>query len=303
MKGYGPPVRLVRQEPRGGKQSALNLGAQQTSADILIFTDSSSLLTPGSLSRLLRHFADPDVGAASCVIEIDPIKYEALINPEQQSSANAPSAVSEGFYLDFDTTCRAQQSLIKSAIGCCGACYAIRRELYQPFHPADCDDMASAFNTLTSGKRVVMDNEAVVVMLPAKDRSTEFGRKVRTITGGIDTFWRYRQMLWQRGGWWFWWFFFSHKICRWLMPVSIWIVWACLLVGTLMGNYYFIAAWVMVTLAMLVSTLATGPMSHFGWPGPVKKVGFAFRSLNAGMVAWWKFLRGQKQTIWNPTKR
>ena len=55
-------VTLIRQEPRAGKTSALNLASTRAAGEILVFSDANSLYGSGALLSLVEPFADPDVG-------------------------------------------------------------------------------------------------------------------------------------------------------------------------------------------------------------------------------------------------
>ncbi len=59
-----PKIRIFTQ-PNGGKSVALNNGIRQAQNDILIAVDADTLLRPGTIEQLARHFADPKIGAVS----------------------------------------------------------------------------------------------------------------------------------------------------------------------------------------------------------------------------------------------
>ncbi len=51
VRGIGSPrVRLIRQEPRAGKTSALNLAMPETTGDIIVFSDANSLYAPDTVA-------------------------------------------------------------------------------------------------------------------------------------------------------------------------------------------------------------------------------------------------------------
>ena len=49
-------VRLIRQQPRAGKTSALNLSIEQALGDIIVFSDANSLYESDALEKLLANF-------------------------------------------------------------------------------------------------------------------------------------------------------------------------------------------------------------------------------------------------------
>jgi cellulose synthase/poly-beta-1,6-N-acetylglucosamine synthase-like glycosyltransferase len=56
-------VVLQRVEPCGGKTRALNRVIPRTHGDILVLSDANTMYWPDAIQKLVRHFADPSVGA------------------------------------------------------------------------------------------------------------------------------------------------------------------------------------------------------------------------------------------------
>lgn len=59
-----PRVRVLT-KPNGGKPAALNFGISATQAEIVIALDADTLFTRDTIAQLVRHFADPGVGAVA----------------------------------------------------------------------------------------------------------------------------------------------------------------------------------------------------------------------------------------------
>ena len=57
-------VRLLT-KPNSGKADALNLGLQHTQDEIYVGIDADTAIAPDAISRLVAHFADPEVGAVA----------------------------------------------------------------------------------------------------------------------------------------------------------------------------------------------------------------------------------------------
>lgn len=62
--GDRPNVRILSQ-PNGGKSSALNNAIAHARHDILIALDADTIFRAGTIGKLVRHFAEPSVGAVS----------------------------------------------------------------------------------------------------------------------------------------------------------------------------------------------------------------------------------------------
>jgi cellulose synthase/poly-beta-1,6-N-acetylglucosamine synthase-like glycosyltransferase/peptidoglycan/xylan/chitin deacetylase (PgdA/CDA1 family)/spore germination protein YaaH len=59
-----PRVRVFTQ-PNGGKPAALNFGIAQTQAEIVVALDADTVFTRDTIAKLIRHFADPQIGAVA----------------------------------------------------------------------------------------------------------------------------------------------------------------------------------------------------------------------------------------------
>ncbi|HIB78560.1 MAG TPA: glycosyltransferase, partial [Flavobacteriales bacterium] len=60
-----PRVRLIRQEPRQGKATALGVGFREAKFEMLVLTDANVVFAPDAIRQLMRHFADPQVGVVT----------------------------------------------------------------------------------------------------------------------------------------------------------------------------------------------------------------------------------------------
>ncbi len=56
--------------PNGGKGRALNYGISQTTAEIIVTLDADTIVRPDAISKLVRHFADPSVGAVAGNVKV-----------------------------------------------------------------------------------------------------------------------------------------------------------------------------------------------------------------------------------------
>lgn len=68
-----PQVRYYRKE-NGGKASALNFGMQYVTGDVIIALDADTLFAQDTIGRLVRHFADPKIGAVAGNVRVGNVK-------------------------------------------------------------------------------------------------------------------------------------------------------------------------------------------------------------------------------------
>ncbi len=68
---YGDDSRLtILTKANGGKASALNLGIKECQGEIVVALDADTVFAPDTISRLVRHFADPTIGAVSGNVKV-----------------------------------------------------------------------------------------------------------------------------------------------------------------------------------------------------------------------------------------
>lgn len=199
-----PRVEMIERAERTGKSAGLNLAVSHCTADVLVFTDARQRFAEDAIARLVAHFADPQIGAVSGSLEIAP----------------AASATGAGVdaYWRYEKSLRAAESRWDSCVGCTGAIYALRRDLFAPI-PEDTllDDVIVPMQAAAQGARVIHDPTAVAFDPQTLEPEAEQRRKQRTLAGGFQMLFRYPAWLLPRGHR-LWWQLISHKYLRLLAP-------------------------------------------------------------------------------------
>lgn len=117
-------VRTIHFEHNQGKRAAMARGIRETTAEIIAFVDSDSVLEPAAMRNLVQRFADSRVGAACGHAEV--------LNP-RESLLTRMQAVR--YYVAFRVV-KAAESVF-GAVTCCSGCFAAyRREAIMPHLPA-----------------------------------------------------------------------------------------------------------------------------------------------------------------------
>ena len=125
----------------------------------------------------------------------------------------------EAGYVGYEMRIRALESATGGIVGASGSGYAIRRELHDiPLPQKLSRDFSAALTARKHGFRVVSVEDAICFV--PRTNSLQRECKVRTIARGIDTLMYQRRLLdpFRHGA--FAWKLWSHKVCRWLVPVS-----------------------------------------------------------------------------------
>jgi cellulose synthase/poly-beta-1,6-N-acetylglucosamine synthase-like glycosyltransferase/spore germination protein YaaH/peptidoglycan/xylan/chitin deacetylase (PgdA/CDA1 family) len=67
--GHNPAVRIIHQ-PNSGKSAALSHGLDEASSGILVTIDADTAVEPDAVSKLVRHFINPRVGAVAGNVKV-----------------------------------------------------------------------------------------------------------------------------------------------------------------------------------------------------------------------------------------
>jgi cellulose synthase/poly-beta-1,6-N-acetylglucosamine synthase-like glycosyltransferase len=194
-------VRLIAL-PRSGKATALNTAVAAATGEIVVFSDANSLYAPDAVRRLVRPFADPEVGGVA--------GNQVYLPPEGTDA----TAVGEGAYWQLDRLLKEAQSRSGSAIGATGAIYAIRRELFAPIPEGVTDDFVTSLRVVAQHRRLVFAADAVAYEPVSETREVEFGRRVRIMTRGLRCVLVMRELLDPRRHGFFALQLFSHKVLQ-----------------------------------------------------------------------------------------
>ena len=158
--------------PRNGKAFALTAAVEASRAEVLAFSDATSLWVTHALRALMRPFADERVGGVAG-------------DQRYARAGESDDAIGERSYWSFDRRLKQWQSRAGTVISATGAIYAVRRDLFQP-PPADAtDDFMVSTGVVAQGKRLVFAEDAIAFEFPAEGSAGEFRRKVRVTTRGL----------------------------------------------------------------------------------------------------------------------
>ncbi len=197
-----PRVKLVEFSERRGKPSVLNDLVPQCRAEIVLMADARQVFDPDCVARLLAHFTDETVGVVS---------GELVLRSE---GTQTTAAAGIGFYWRYEKFIRRCESRGRGVPGATGACYAIRKSLFQPIPPATIlDDVAIPMQAVARGYRCLFEPEALVFDEPSKSTRQEAVRKRRTIAGVAQLVRLFPQWLlpWRNP---LWFEYVSHKLLR-----------------------------------------------------------------------------------------
>lgn len=281
-------VVLYRQHERLGKTAAQNAAVELARGEIVLFSDATTHYQPDVLEVILPNFADSDVGCvAGRLIYLDP--HDSGVGRGARS------------YWGYETFLKTLESRVCSLIGASGCLYAVRRSAYIPLYHEACSDFIIATKMVQQGLRAIYEPAAVCWEETNQRPDKELRMRVRVITQTYTDLWRHRGMLNPlRSG-----FYavqlISHKVLRYLMAVFMILLLISSALLASVSLFYSLVLGVQLTFYMLG---ASGWL--FGRIGVRNRLlafpqYFVLANL-AALVAFFKFLRGERYARWEPIR-
>jgi cellulose synthase/poly-beta-1,6-N-acetylglucosamine synthase-like glycosyltransferase len=286
----GEGIELLRMPERGGKTKAENAASGLLRGEIVVNTDASTRILPGSLKPLVAAMRDPTVGCAS--------GRDVSVGPGGGDANRGESG-----YVGYEMAVRDLETRVFGIIGASGCFYAIRADLHRvPLAGTLSRDFAAALHAREHGYRAVSVPEATCLVPRGQSLRKEYRRKVRTIARGMRTLWHKRALMNPLRHALFAWMLVSHKVCRWLLP------WAALAALLALAALAVTEMWARILLSLGIVILV---LAAVGWlraeRGPLHKLLAAPTFLVAGNVAaahaLLRVIAGGEDALWEPTRR
>lgn len=198
-----PLVKLLPLSNRG-KSAAQNKAIPQAQGEIVILTDAGTLFDENTITNLVRHFADNNVGCVSGRLFL--------------GGSRSSLSKSQGLYWRFEMLLRRLESasgLLHTASGCV---MAVRKSIFRQFENRFGDDCVIPLDVVLQGHTVLHDDETMAYDEFSATAGRAFRDRVRmtlrNVTGTVNRLTKlnplrqpfaYLAIL-------------SHKIMRWLTP-------------------------------------------------------------------------------------
>ena len=281
-------VRLVRVEGRVGKTETQNQAVRQARGDVIVFSDATTQYEPQALRKIVRNYADPEVGAVSG-------RYE-YFNP-----TGAAIGVGSVLFWKYENFIKRTQTRIYTITGCCGCIYSVRRAAYQPL-PADViSDLCEPLAVLSQGYRIVFEPEAIAFEETTEKTSEEFNMRVRVAVRGMRGLlfmkklfnpFKFGFVSYQ---------LFGHKVMRWLVPVFVIIAFA--------ANLFLLDQWFyQLTFVLQAAFFALAGLGFLAarWNFkllPMSVPLFVVTVNLAMLTAMWRVMKGVRAVTWETVRR
>ncbi|HEY9436179.1 MAG TPA: glycosyltransferase family 2 protein [Blastocatellia bacterium] len=289
VRGFGEQGVILRQQPeRFGKTVAQNRAVKISSGEILVFSDATTMYKRDAIRKIVRNFADPEVG---CVAG-------QLIYANSSSSAVGDGCRSYWGYEKFLKHCESQ---VGSLIGVSGCLYAVRRICHARLANDMIDDFVIAAEIHLQGLRTIYEPEAIAVEDANRRARDEFRMRVRVIKQTLSALHRYRHTLNPFRHKMFAFQMIAHKALRYAVPFLL--IAAFIASGWGSGSVVWLRFALIGQLALYGAAIAGLVRERRKLKlGPLA-IPYYFALANAAsLVAFWKALRGDAYVTWEPIR-
>lgn len=280
-------VRLLRIEGRLGKTACQNAAALAARAEILVFTDATTMLDTGALRAMARNFRDPDVG---CVAG-------RLTYVSRREDATGRGGRS---YWGYESALRMAESALGSLIGVSGQLYGVRRNVYRPIAPDLISDFVIAMVVRGQGLRTVLEPEAICYEETLDRADLELSMRVRVTLRSLYAIARQRRFLNPFRFGTFAWQLWSHKLLRYLAPVFLLTALGSNIVLASQGKY--IPLLILQLAALLAGLVGFMQLPVFSKSRLLAQPYYFLLTNIASAISLVRFARGEKVVTWTPLR-
>jgi cellulose synthase/poly-beta-1,6-N-acetylglucosamine synthase-like glycosyltransferase len=279
-------IQLIRQSPRQGKTSGLNLAVPRARGEILVFADANSIYDPGALRHLVAGFADPRIGYVTGKM--------IYTRPDGSISGDGCST-----YMRYENQLRAWETRVGSVVGVDGGVDAVRKELYQPMRADQLPDFVLPLRVVEQGYRVAYEPRAILKEPSLTSSAQEYRMRVRVALRAMWAMWDLRQLFNPVQYPSFSWQLTSHKLMRYLAFLPQ--ITAFIANGALWGVHPTYKMLFALQVAFYILAGLGHLLSSRGREFAPATVPYYFSLLNlACLHAFGRLVRGQKQVLWQP---
>lgn len=286
-----PDVRHLHVPERGGKTMAENRAIRYVNTPYVIFTDCNTILNPDAVREIVRHYANPKVGAVS--------------GEKRVLRDGSTSGSGEGLYWKYESFLKRCDSAIYSLMGAAGELVSFRTELFKPLEKDTIlDDFVQSMRIVEAGYQVVYEPDAYAMELPSASLHEEMKRKVRIAAGGWQSMVRLKSLLNPLPHPTVTFLYVSHRVLRWsLTPV--------LLALLLPLNAYLAATGPLIYSIILGLQVLFYAAAGLGWwiasrrntSGAVL-VPMYFTMMNVAVFqGFWRYIRNAQPAAWSKSQR
>jgi cellulose synthase/poly-beta-1,6-N-acetylglucosamine synthase-like glycosyltransferase len=270
--------------PRQGKAAALNTAVNQSTSDIVVFTDANNQWHKKTLIHLISPFTNQRVGGVGGDIDI--------------KNTNKSLNLGERAYRWYECYIRLCETHTGCAVSLDGSIFAIRRALCQTVPPDVTDDFFMSTGVIEKGYDLVFQPQAIVSEPAADKAKKQYRRRIRVTVRGLQSLWKRRHLMNPVKYGMYSLALISHKLIRRLVPFFVLLLFP--LSGLLIMHHTFYLVVFILQLVFYGVALVGLLDQNRKLPKVFYIAGYIFLNSIALGIGVVKFLIGERYSMWIP---
>lgn len=288
-----PDLKLIKEDERRGKASAINLGKEHAKGEIVVIADANSIFDENVLREMMPHFKNPEIGAVSG-------RY-FISNPNNILSG------SEAFYWEIEHTIMLGESFLDSISTVIGTISAWRKDLMNFRSTTISEDLDMTIEIRRKGYKIKYEPDAMVYEPSATTPEDQIKQRKRTSTGTIQNMFNHINYFLPPRNLYTLLIFPSHKILAMFspfillaIPILYIVAWDIGIVITHFVLSLFIFAGMLILLLSLKSRLVKneGAKSIFSISAIPKVIYYVLLNEYLILLAWIDFILRRYSVLW-----
>lgn len=290
VKSYAekfPEIRLENFTDRQGKVNVINRGIPLCKGEIILLSDANAMYNADCLQKILPHFENPHVG---CVA-----------GEKRIADESGMIGKNEGIYWKLESFIKKQESRVKTVIGADGACYAIRKELFETL-PKDTsvDDFLLSMKIVEKGYKIEYEPGAYSSEETGQNMQQELKRKVRIAAGNFHNltilkhFFKPSQESFM---------FISHKFLRWISPFlffAMTLLLAWMSINSIVAGIFF----VLLCITYLITFIKYLGIRNFITDNKLSKIfSYFYITVWAQWLGYLKYRKKSQGAVWDTIRQ
>ncbi len=168
-------ITLLHQSKREGKSAALKRAMRFVRTPVVIFSDANSMLNPGCIRAMMRHYANKKVGGVAGEKKILQSRYSPAVGQ------------AEGMYWKYESFIKRQDAAFNTVVGAAGELFSIRTELFRPIEDHFIlDDFLFSIQVCLEGYKIEYEPHAFAIETSSASLAEEEKRKIRIAAGAYQ---------------------------------------------------------------------------------------------------------------------
>jgi len=275
-------------------EKAILASPDASALHVFLITDANVILAPQTLKELVKHYKNERIAVVDAHMIHTGIKADGISQVEDR-------------YISTEVQLKHREGIVwGKMIGPFGGCYAVRSDYFTPVpHNFLVDDFFITLKAIERGGWAISELKAICYEPVSHEIGVEYRRKARISSGNFQNMATFRRL----------WFppwrsslhfaFFSHKVLRWIGPfLIIGAGLSCGLLALNPLNLFYRYSFFVLTAFCTVLPVFDRVLARFGFHLRLLRSLRYFLLMNmALMEGFFKYLKGIKNNVWEPTKR